>query len=239
MVLSLARSRYTLVSQFVFLATNALGLFFGTIYNAQTTDLYPNNAHHKIGWIITWVVCAQVLVSAVGWISGALKGTVASQSHGDNQAFLPVSTEGDQETRYHRYGEHNPHYPYPSPYRLSGDSGQGTEPNTESLRSTSVSSVNSTNDIPLQSPQKEYEEDDDDLEVMPLSTSTRKGYLATKAAKIVASRIWKYLDIGYHIIDRIVLPFGFIAFATGVLTFGRFFVSDILDTRPRKHSLTR
>ncbi|KAG7106629.1 putative membrane protein C3B8.06 like [Verticillium longisporum] len=59
-MLSLARSRYTLASQSVFLAINALGVLVGTIYNAATPDLYPNNAHHKAGWAFTWVALAQL-----------------------------------------------------------------------------------------------------------------------------------------------------------------------------------
>ena len=61
-MLSVARSRYTNFSQFVFLASNALGLVTGVIYNANTPDLYQNNAHHKIGWIATWIMSAHTVV---------------------------------------------------------------------------------------------------------------------------------------------------------------------------------
>lgn len=52
-MLSIARSRLVLPSQLAFLAINALALVLGVIYNHQTPDLYSNNAHSKIGWIIT------------------------------------------------------------------------------------------------------------------------------------------------------------------------------------------
>lgn len=52
-MLSLARSRYRLTAQLVFLAVNGGGVLLGTVYNANTPDLYPNNAHHKLGWIVT------------------------------------------------------------------------------------------------------------------------------------------------------------------------------------------
>jgi len=45
----LARSRYTPAVQLAFLAMNAYGVPFSTIYNANTPDLYPKNAHHKLG----------------------------------------------------------------------------------------------------------------------------------------------------------------------------------------------
>ena len=227
MVLSLARSRYTRALQFVFLATNALGLILGTIYNAQTPDLYPNNAHHRVGWIVTWVVSAQVLISAVGWLAGAFKGAV-ERTGNDSQAFMPVSTEIAHEEHCHLNGGQNDHYGFPNPYRLSDDSGQGTEPNTESLRSSTASSINGVDDIPLYSPQKEHEEDLDDLEAMPLSNPARQSALAVKVTKIVTSQIWKALDMAYRTIDRIILPFGFVAFASGIATFGRFFVGKPL-----------
>ncbi|KAI5460251.1 hypothetical protein BGZ63DRAFT_386828 [Mariannaea sp. PMI_226] len=213
-MLSLAKSRFTLIAQFVFLAANALGILVGTIYNASTPDLYPNNAHHKIGWIITWVVSAQVLITVVGWVPRVIQRS-ESQTPSDRQAFLPVSIHG---ARYHEQDGHQL-----SPYRHSDDSGHGTERNTASLRSNSLSTLDDVDDVPMQSHHKEYEDEEDDLEMMPVSPVTQKSALARHAAKLVTSSIWKYLDISARVINRIILPFGFIAFSTGILTFGRFF----------------
>ena len=55
-VISIARSRYTSLSHFIFLVLNTLGLFFGVMYNASTPDLYANDAHQKIGWLATWLI---------------------------------------------------------------------------------------------------------------------------------------------------------------------------------------
>lgn len=223
-MLSLARSRFTLFAQFVFLAANAVGIVVGTVYNASTPDLYPNNAHHKIGWIITWVVSAQVLITAVGRVAGVVKSRASrrsSDSQSQSQAFLPVPTHG---TRYREHDEYQL-----SPYRHSDDSGQGTEPNTESLRSNSVSTLpdSDDDDIPMQSRHKEYDDEDEDLEAMPFSSASastaQKSTLTRHAAKIVASRVWRYLDCSARAINRIILPFGFIALSTGVVTYGRFF----------------
>ncbi|KAF4983820.1 hypothetical protein FZEAL_857 [Fusarium zealandicum] len=219
-MLSIAKSRYTLPAQFVFLATNALGLLLGVVYNTQTPDLYPNNAHHKIGWIVTWVVSAQVLISAVGWIAGALRKD-ATESSSDEHAFLPVPTHTPRDNDFRI---HNDSYPTDSPYQLSDDSGQGTEPNTVSLRSGSVTTLDGMDECPPENPRKEYDEDDDgDLEAMSLSYPVPKGVLYRYASKVVASRVWKYLDIGRQVVDRIILPFGFVAITTGIVTFGRFF----------------
>ncbi|KND90904.1 putative membrane protein C3B8.06 [Tolypocladium ophioglossoides CBS 100239] len=208
-MLSLAKSRYTLASQFVFLATNAFGLLLATIYNAQTPDLYPNNAHHKLGWVVTWVVSAQVLVSLVGWVAGAVGGERSRRSP-ERLAFIPVSPD-----------------PVDGGYRMSNDSGQGSEPKTESLRSNSVSTLDDDEGLPMPSPRKdEYEggdQDDDHFDDMLLSPPAPASPLASKAATVISSRVWKYLDLLYRVIDRIILPFGFAALTTGIVTFGRFF----------------
>lgn len=213
---SIARSRYTLITQFVFLATNALAVLLGTIYHAQTPDLYPNNAHHHVGWIATWVVSAHVLVNLVGWIAGAVaRRGASSASSQEQQAFMRLPTSE-------------------SPYRLSDESGQSTEvgSGSSSLRSNSVSTIAGDADSTHEAHRKEYEMDDD-LEDLPLEAPTRKGFLATHAAKAVSSRVWRFVEYGYKVVDRIILPFGFVAFTTGIVTYARFFV------RPNKPSEKR
>jgi len=69
-MLSIARSRLAVPTQLLFLALNGCGIFFGIFYNVDTPDLYANNAHHKIGWIATWVMTAQVAMSLLFAFSG-------------------------------------------------------------------------------------------------------------------------------------------------------------------------
>jgi hypothetical protein len=214
---SLARSRFTLSAQFVFLASNSLGVLLGVVYNTQTPDLYPGNAHHKIGWVVTWVVCAQVLVSAVGHIAGALRGNRSNESSREAHRFLPLQSPEAEFPFYSCYHDD-------SPYRTSDNTRQGTEPNSPSLQSDSVSTLNGTGSPPQQ-PSKEYD-DDQDLEELPLSSPAPQGTLARHVSKVAASRVWRYLDIGRKVVDRIILPFGSIALATGIVTFGRFFEGD-------------
>lgn len=210
-MLSLAKSRYTLASQFAFLATNALALLLATIYNSRTPDLYPNNAHHKLGWVVTWVASAQVLVSLVGWVAGDVSGRRSRRST-ETLAFIPGSPD-----------------PVDDGYRMSNDSGQGSEPNTESLRSNSVSNLDDDEGLPMPNPRKdEYDrgdQGDDHFDDIPLPPDAPASLLASKAATVVSSRVWKYLDLLYQVVDRIILPFGFVALTTGIVTFGRFFVS--------------
>ncbi|KAL6877241.1 hypothetical protein HDV57DRAFT_139197 [Trichoderma longibrachiatum] len=218
--LSLAKSRYVLASQFVFLAANALGLIVGTAYNAQTPDLYPHNAHHAIGWIVTWVVSAQVVVSLLRRLGGALKGaaptnTAADQLAEERRAFIPLPNG-----RAASYFGH---------YRLSNDSGQGSEPTTESLRSNSFSTL-ADRDAQEPHPDKEMhdaDDGDDDLDgpamPMPMQAPAPRSKTALMALKVVSSRVWKYIEFGYKTVDRIILPFGFIAYITGIATMGRLF----------------
>lgn len=213
---SLANSRFTLPAQFAFLAFNVLGVLFSVIYNTQTPDLYPNNAHHKIGWIVTWVVCAQILVSGIRYIVGAHKSD-GKKSDNERIVFLPVSTHEVNSSR--RNGYRND-----SPYRGTDETGLWIESNSPSLHSDSASTLNGM-ESSFENPRKEYGEDDGDFEELPLSSPASGGALARHASKVATSRAWRYMDISRQVVDRIILPFGSITLATGVVTFGRFFVS--------------
>lgn len=224
---SLARSRYTLLAQFVFIVTNALALVLGISYNAQTPDLYPNNAHHKIGWVATWVVSVQILISLVGRVAGAMKaGGSPNYTSEERQAFIPVSTENMAE---HQRMNEDVHL---HKYRHSYDSGQGTEPNTESLRSNSVSnSTGHHSPASMEDRRMDYDQDDElelkDVELGP--GQTRRQSIIARAARKISTRTWKALLFGYNVVDRTILILGYVALATGIITWARFFVSGRLQ----------
>lgn len=212
-MLSIAKSRYTLLVQFVFILMNAISLVCAVFYNANTPDLYPNNAHHKIGWVITWVVSAHIFVSLVGRLSDIYRDK--GQSTGaESRTFLPFSR---------RVSWHSDYF---AANRSSNDSGQGTERNTSSLRSSSASSLHEE-DIESGDRQKAYEGQDDeaDFETLSLSEPKPASRFSKNILILVSSKTWKYVNIGYRVVDRILLLFAFIAFTTGIITFGRFFVS--------------
>ncbi|KAL1837573.1 hypothetical protein VTJ49DRAFT_3633 [Mycothermus thermophilus] len=234
-MLSLARSRYTLPVQFAFLCANAGAVLLGVIYNASTPDLYPGNAHGKVGWIAVIIVSAQVIVGLLARVAGAFK---RSKHHlrfsvraEERQGFIPVSTEA--------MAEHDSCYPMGPYRRFSQDSGQGTEPRTESLRSHSLSS--SAADSPSSPTRdaadahKEYrvsgddDDTDDDLSDAHLpiiSKSARVQAMLAKVAEKISDRFWKVLLFGYNAVDRTILILGFIALCTGITTYGRFFEGD-------------
>ncbi|KAI1275030.1 hypothetical protein F5Y07DRAFT_400881 [Xylaria sp. FL0933] len=221
-MLSIARSRYTLAAQFLFLLTNAIGVLVGIVYNANTPDLYPNNAHHKLGWLVTWIVGAQVLVGLVARVSGMMsKSSHPGRGKEEEQSFIPISTEAMAEHQRMNHGMLS------SPYRQSNDSGQGTERNTESLRSGSVSTVFG-HESPIDLDRRRHYEDDDeeeDLAFKPAEMHPSSGSksLITKIAGKISDKAWKVIMLGYALVDRTILILGYITLCTGLITYARFF----------------
>ncbi|KAJ5086918.1 hypothetical protein NUU61_008225 [Penicillium alfredii] len=207
-MLSIGRSRFALPAQFLFLVSNALGLLLGIIYNSQTPDLYPNNAHHKIGWIATWVVSAQVILALIFAYAG--RGESDTTSY-ERAAFLPVSTV-EHDNQYSAGSLHD--------YRWSRDSGQGTESNPSSIHSPGSPSCESP---------AEYDgfgKPEEDLSTKPtgsrgwFQSTFVDQFLSKRVPGIVSSRVLRIFNGVYNAIDRIILPFGFIAIATGGVTYG-------------------
>ncbi|KAL4917395.1 hypothetical protein BDW62DRAFT_218208, partial [Aspergillus aurantiobrunneus] len=203
--LSIARSRLALPSQFLFLLFNAIGLLFGIVYNSQTPDLYENNAHHKIGWIATSVICAQVVLALIFAYAG--RGmSKQSQSRPLNRArFLPLATD-EHECLYPTTALHE--------YRWSRDHSQGTEPSSPSCESQDE-------DDSFEKPEELHPERSG-LRGW-FSSSTVHRYLSKCVPGMVSNRVLRSFDIVYNVIDRIILPFGFTAIATGGVTYGGIF----------------
>lgn len=219
---SVARSRFALPTQFLFLVVNGVGVFVGIIYNSQTPDLYENNVHHKIGWIVTWVMSAQVVMSLLFAYSGRGKRT-QSVSY-ERASFLPVSTQA--------MAEHQNTYPTGAmhEYRWSGDSGQGTERNSCSLQSRPSSPSSSCRSPEMYESYGKPEEDLEDEAPAPaparrwFKSSVLDRFLSSRVPNLVSDRLLKILSVTYIVIDRIILPFGFIALATGGVVYGGIFV---------------
>ncbi len=166
-----------------------------------------DNAHHKIGWIATWVTSAQLLMAVVAAYAGRRK-------HG---AFLPVSTDAMEEHQRRQNIENH------ETYRFSQDSGQGTEPNTESLRSQSISSQNSDH---LPAVRSHHEEDDELEEKHDLLHGSKVDQFLTRKIPGLRSSLLRIFKFLINVIDRTILILGFVALATGILTYGGFFMGD-------------
>ena len=206
---SVARSRYTSLSQLVFLALNALGLVFGVIYNANTPDLYENNAHHKIGWIATWIVSAQAIVGLVRHYTRNTDGASFSSA------------------RYETLKEAHS----PEEYRWSRDSGHGTEPNSP-RSSCPASPAEVEHNAPRDAHESQREEDEYEEKHGLLRKTVAAGYIKRSFEAVCSSRAVRIAGVLYDIADRTVLFLGFIALATGIVTYGGHFVSMIPKWQP-------
>ncbi|KAI9822899.1 MAG: hypothetical protein M1832_002924 [Thelocarpon impressellum] len=218
--LSVSRSRFTFPAQLAFLTTNALGLLVGTIYNGKTPDLYPNNAHHKLGWAITWIVSAQVVLGLVASYAGRTKrgerGGLA-----EHAALFPVSVDA--------MAEHQRMHPMRHPLldRFSQDSGQGTEQSSPSLHSPTRDAVD-----PLEAAHSLSDPGDGDDNVDLGEDGEKSAFLKDSFIDRVLLRkflgrlsrraLWT-IDVFYESINRTMLILGFVALASGVVTYGGIF----------------
>jgi len=204
-MLSIARSRYTLPVQVLFLALNAVGVLLVRIYNESTPDLYPNNSHHKLGWYLTWIVGIQVLLGVVT----ACAGNIKNKKRG---GFIPISTEAMAEhQRLHS-----------ETYRLSNDSGQGTERNTDSLRSQSISSTGEYDHLPQ--PIKNEQEQETKYSLFRDSKLYR--FLSSKLPGMLSWQVLQVFRLAYNTIDRTILILAFVEFTTGIVTYSGLFIGD-------------
>lgn len=221
---SITRSRLALPVQFLFLIVNGFGVVFGTIFNVNTTDLYKNNAHHKIGWIATWVITAQVIMGLIFIYSGWTKESPIEPD--ERAAFLPVSIEAM--TQHHQFHSTQGD----SDYRWSGDSGQGTEPaSSSSSHSRDMSPSQSSRREDYQRCNKPEAEDSDDEEEE--ERPERRGllriaivhqFLSRQIPGLFSKRLLRVLEVAYKSIDRTILILGFIALTTGGVTYAGIFV---------------
>ncbi|KAF2641369.1 hypothetical protein P280DRAFT_311307 [Massarina eburnea CBS 473.64] len=217
-MLSIARSRLALASQFVFLIVNAFALLLGLVYNHQTPELYENNAHGKTGWIITWIASAWVFMALVHVYVARTKAASLQDQAGDQ---LNVANM----TRYQRVQDAQ----LPDMYRWSNDSGQGTERNSTSLfghsRSPSVESEEQQQfigQIPRYD-QGHHEEDGFDGEAEKrgfLNGTAVDRFLSRNASRFAVGKPLKFLRFFYMVVERTILVQGFVAITTGTVVYG-------------------
>lgn len=203
-MLSISRSRFSTPAQLVFLIMNGIGLLFGSIYNTNTPDLYENNAHHKVGWLVTWILSAQALV-------GLLRAYAQQDKRRDEV----------KEAHYERMQE--PHTT--DPYRYSRDSGQGTEPNSPRTASYASSGDLEQEAGPELIRADPEPEDSEDEEQGLLGNNAVDRFLSRKLGLVASSHVMQFAGMIYVLVDRTTLPLGFITLATGFVTYGGFFVS--------------
>jgi hypothetical protein len=213
-MLSIARSRFTLLSQLAFLATNAFALLLGLGYTNKTPELYANNSHNKTGWIITWIASAWVFM----WVVQMYAGQNKAHSIGDDAAHSMTTANI---ARYQRV-----HDEVPNISRYSNDSGQGTERNSSSLfghsRSPSVESENQQFIGQDRQHAQEYDDSFDDASEKRglLRNTLAEGFFSRNVARFASGRMLKFLRLFYVVFERTLLIQGFVAMATGIVVLG-------------------
>lgn len=212
-MLSIARSRLALPSQFLFLVVNAFALLLGLIYDHKTPQLYENNAHSKIGWIITWIVSAWVVMSVIdAYAARAQIGSLHQAVHDLNAANM---------AQYQRVQDMQA----PAAPRWSNDSGQGTERNSSSLFGHSRSpSVESEQQRFLDSPHGCPSDDDNSLED-PEKRGFLRGtvvdrFLSRHVARFAMGKSLRILRLLYVMVERTVLVQGFVGITSGTVVYG-------------------
>ncbi|KAK5791823.1 hypothetical protein VI817_007132 [Penicillium citrinum] len=197
-MLSIARSRFAPLSHLLFLVVNALGLVLGALYNTQTPDLYENNAHHKIGWIVTWIIICKFILVLILFYTGHLDSKPVFNSL-EYTSFMPVASDEN---------------------RRSCESGQGA-------------GIDASLDSPTSPPFEPHGlfDETDHSEKYARSFGMRDWFhssvmnrcLSRYVPRIVSSRASYISDTANNIIDRIVLPLGFLTIASGAVTYGGIF----------------
>jgi hypothetical protein len=187
--------------QFIFFVVHAFGLLVGTVYNANTPDLYENNAHHKMGWVFTWFIIAWILLGIIN--TYATKTPNYKSIFGIGKSFYQrITQDDDTEER-----------------RWSGDSGHGTEGSPSSERGPpSFSSING------ELPQFTKTEEEEDAEKRGLLRHTRiDKFLLRNVRKYAIGTPLLILRIVYGLFERTFLILGFAALCTGFVTYGGIF----------------
>ena len=202
-VLSVARSNFAGIAQLMFMVLNAIGLALGTIYSNKTPDLYPNNSHSKIGWILTLIVVAQTII-------------ITGSGSRRKQPTMPLSVEAM--ARHHaRTPDIQDDAGYPHASRQGEDM---ASPRNNSMSGTTDCEEDNSHQ------RQDYHDSGSDWDF-----TEEKGLLDHSAVDRVLSRLplrflqkaLRYMDISRDLIDYIVLLLGFFGITTGIVVYGGIF----------------
>ena len=199
--------------QVIFFGLNAFGLLVGTIYNTKTPDLYENNLHHKLGWAITWILLAQIVVGLLRFYTNGKADPDADQD--ERVAFMPISTR-------HMSGYQQMHPDsLASMHRYSHDSGHGTE--SDSSRSNSLAGLHEEKierqDFGDQLPEN-YVDRPRGAKSFIFAAADR---FLSRVSQLFPNQLMKALNSFYDAVDILILVIGFITVLTGFITYAGIF----------------
>ncbi len=197
---------------------NGLGVLLATAYNVKTPDLYANNAHHTMGWIVKWVMTAQIIMSSLFVHTGRSRRSVRPCP--ERAAFLPLSTANMTQQGLDRYAH----------CRWSRDSGQGTEwSSLRFSRDLSPTEPHQPRDD-LDKPEAEVDEGGDKPPMpAPLAPTRVSRSFIDKYLSVRLPGLLKTLEIVYELVDRVILLLGFITLVAGGVTYSGIFVRNLVQ----------
>jgi hypothetical protein len=215
---SIARSRLTPAVHSIFFVLNTLGVLFGTVYNINTPDLYENNAHHATGWVATCIISVQLLISLLPIKPRRRKETRLLVV--EREPFLPLSMANIPQQRLSSYTDHRK--------RSDTESENDGPPLHSTHDASSAASRRSSEDF-------EKSESEDSVDNEPRTSSSHcptfplnrymVGYLSMRFPSRLSTLLLKTLAVLRQIIDRTILPLGFVCLVTGGVTYAGIFVS--------------
>lgn len=215
--LSVARSRYHLPAQMVFHVVNGLGIFAGFVYNHSTPDLYVNNAHHPLGWVVVSFTFVWTLMSVY-------------VAYGEHRRERRSSSQREQQLTIQSLAQFDARSPYDDGVfsRDSRDSGQGTERNSASLFG---SRQNSTDHV-YRKPEEDNSNEDFEDEKLDDEEAERTGFLGNKKFEsflskglrmISTKRATTVVRTTQIVLEKFLLLLGFVALTSGFVVSGGLF----------------
>lgn len=213
LMLSVARSRYSIPTQLVFHIINGLGIFTGFVYNHATPDLYEHNSHHPIGWTVTAMTILWTIISLFNAVGEARSRRKASASH---SASLRNMAQHDRLQ----------HYWDTAATRSSGDSAQGSARTSATLLGSRQNSQDSVfhklEDTLPHNADVEQEDPESDSHSL-LAGQKVDRVLSRYVERFTKGRFGRTIRISQTILEKVILLLGFVGIATGFVVWGGIF----------------
>lgn len=211
LMLSVARSKYHLPAQVLFHVINGLGVFTGVVYNHSTPDLYINNSHHPVGWIVTSLT--------VLWTGLSIATAYAAGRKTREPQIAPLRRSSQRPTEEDSLGNY---IDSPSTYRYSRDSGNFSG----GSRSNSSDSMFEKD---VTAPLHEDQEDGEGEHYITAESSSFLG--GSKASRAFSrtlrlasnARISIALRGSQIVLEKFLLLLGFLAVTSGFIVYGGLF----------------
>jgi len=239
-MLGVAQSTFHIPVQIAFLTLTTIGVIFAIMYNSATPDFYQNNAHHKIGWVIVWMLVAQVASGMIRGVARYVNGDPRSRQLADQaEDMFMLGDDIDTDAEEDDPNDENEIKRRPDFRRKSSDSGNGTGESTP--RGGSSSDEPSTPFVIRRSSENTLLDDHErnfhtvDTISPRNAESKMEKYLAKKLQKQgwlnrISRRGAFIAKVVHGVIGRPLFLLGFIQLCTGVATVtGIFKGNDIFN----------